>query len=232
MAIESTAAAATTTGAAPSSLNKTRKSIAGNFDTFLSILTTQLRNQNPLEPLDTNQFTQQLVQFTSVEQQLKTNEFLEALVLGNKTNSGGAAAEATQAVGLIGKSIIATTSTAELKGGAAKWTYTASSDAPNAEITVRDSKGTIVFQKQSAATAGLNTFAWDGRDISGLQLQDGNYSISIDARDNSGKPVLVLTQVKGTVASVDLSGPKPMLTVNGARFPLESVLSVSATAAA
>src|ERR1700754_3604547 len=75
--------------------------IAGNFDTFLSLLTTQLQNQNPLDPLDTNQFTSQLVQFSSVEQQLKTNDFLEALLLSN----GNAAS--SQAVGYIGKEVTA-----------------------------------------------------------------------------------------------------------------------------
>src|SRR6188768_2166970 len=84
-----------------SSLNLTREGIADNFDTFLSILTTQLKNQNPLDPLDTNAFTQQLVQFTGVEQQLKTNEFLEALINLNSEANGGN----TQAVTYIGKKI-------------------------------------------------------------------------------------------------------------------------------
>ena len=70
-----------TSATSGSGLANSRKTIADNFDTFLQLLTTQLKNQNPLDPLDTNQFTAQLVQFSGVEQQLKTNEFLEALLL-------------------------------------------------------------------------------------------------------------------------------------------------------
>src|SRR5690554_2489607 len=95
--------------------NASRATIAQNFDTFLSILTTQLRNQNPLEPLDTNQFTQQLVQFTGVEQQLKTNDFLEALLLNTQSTAR------SDAVSYIGKEISASGKTAELKDGGAYW---------------------------------------------------------------------------------------------------------------
>src|SRR5882672_11737048 len=86
---------------APATTNVASNTIAGNFDTFLQLLTTQLKNQNPLDPLDTNQFTQQLVQFSSVEQQLKTNDYLSALVAGN-TNS-----VQTAAVNFIGKTVTA-----------------------------------------------------------------------------------------------------------------------------
>src|SRR5215212_11938506 len=96
------------TGTAPSAASgvpttsaANNATLAKNFDTFLSILTTQLKNQNPLEPLDTNQFTQQLVQFSSVEQQLKTNEFLEALVQANANSIN------SNAVSYIGKTISA-----------------------------------------------------------------------------------------------------------------------------
>ena len=77
------------------------KTIAGNFDTFLQLLTTQLKNQNPLDPLDTNQFTQQLVQFSSVEQQLKTNDY--------PVGPGGSNANTVQtsAVNYIGKTVTA-----------------------------------------------------------------------------------------------------------------------------
>src|SRR5687768_11921275 len=85
-----------------------RATIADNFDTFLNILTTQLKNQNPLDPLDTNQFTQQLVQFTGVEQQLKTNEFLETLMLSTQNTAK------SEAVSYIGKQVTASGRTGEL----------------------------------------------------------------------------------------------------------------------
>src|SRR5262245_9548819 len=96
-----------------SSLSGTRATIAQNFDTFLQLLTTQLKNQNPLDPLDTNQFTQQLVQFSGVEQQLKTNDFLESMMLSAQ-GSGNA-----QAVSYVGKVVTASGSKSELVDGAA-----------------------------------------------------------------------------------------------------------------
>src|SRR6185312_14559205 len=94
--------------------------IAGNFDTFLSILTTQLKNQNPLDPLDTNQFTQQLVQFTGVEQQLKTNQFLETLMLSSQNTAK------SDAVSYIGKEVTSNGKTSELSSANnAYWAYSA-----------------------------------------------------------------------------------------------------------
>src|SRR3954465_1098397 len=100
-----------------SSSSTSGSTIAGNFDTFLQLLTTQLKNQNPLDPLDTNQFTQQLVQFSSVEQQLKTNDFLSALVQANANSTN------TNAVGYIGKTVTASGTRSELANGKAVWNF-------------------------------------------------------------------------------------------------------------
>jgi flagellar basal-body rod modification protein FlgD len=214
---------------ATSSLATSRKTIADNFDTFLSLLTTQLKNQNPLEPLDTNQFTQQLVQFTSVEQQLKTNEYLEALVLGNQNANSSKYDAANQAVGLIGKTVVAGSSVSELKDGKASWTYTLGSDAPNSTVTIRNQYGETVYSAAQSLSRGQGTFEWDGKDTGGLDYEPGVYSITIDARDSADNPVTALTQIKGVVDSVDLTGDEPVLTVGGSRINLASIFSVSAT---
>lgn len=210
-------------------LSGSRNTIAENFDTFLTLLTTQLKHQNPLEPLDTNAFTQQLVQFTSVEQQLKTNDYLEALVLAGQKVEDNQNDANSQAVNLIGKTVVAGSSATELKDGQASWTYTVARDAPSADITIRNSAGTIVFTENRALNQGQGTFNWDGEDTSGLPLADGQYSITINARDVNDSPITVLTQVKGIVESVDLTGDEPILTVNGSRLPLGALLSVSLT---
>jgi flagellar basal-body rod modification protein FlgD len=224
MAIEGVSGAA---ASATSSLASSRRSIADNFDTFLSLLTTQLKNQNPLDPMDTNQFTQQLVQFTSVEQQLKTNEFLEAMVRAQENSESSKYSAEIQAVGLIGKTVVAGTTVSELKDGEAKWTYTLSRPAPATQITIRDASNNVVYSQAHDLSPGQGEFAWDGKDNSGLAFKPGFYSINIDARDNNGEPVTVLTQVKGVVESVDLTGDEPMLTVAGSRLGLGAVLSVS-----
>lgn len=217
------------TAASTSSVANSRKTIADNFDTFLSILTTQLKNQNPLEPLDTNQFTQQLVQFTGVEQQLKTNEFLEALVLGNQAAETAAINASNQAVNMIGKTVVAKSDSTNLTNGEASWTYTASANAPEATVTIRNSKGETVFSEELSLSAGTGTYEWDGKDQSGLDYPDGTYSISFDARDANDRAVNVLTQVKGMVETVDLTGDQPVMIVNGSRVLLGSVLSVTTT---
>ncbi len=130
-------------GAAQSELSSSRKTIAENFDTFLSILTTQLKNQNPLDPLDTNQFTSQMVEFTGVEQQLKTNEFLEALISANEQNFS------SQAVSYIGKEVTAFSDQAHLKDSKATWTYGMTEDAAEATITIKNSAGAVVFTEKN-----------------------------------------------------------------------------------
>ncbi len=207
-------------GGAQSSLVSSRNSIADNFDTFLSLLTTQLKNQNPLDPLDTNQFTSQMVEFTSVEQQLKTNEFLEALVISNLNSTY------TEAVSFIGKTITSSGSSSQLADGEATWSYDVDANAENSVVTITDSFGNVVHTEETSLTAGEGTFTWDGRDASGGQMPDGAYTITIDARNAEGAYVPVTTQMSGTVSGVDLSESEPVLIVDGARIYLSSVTSV------
>jgi flagellar basal-body rod modification protein FlgD len=206
-------------GNSGSSLSGTRQGIADNFDTFLSLLTSQLKHQNPLDPLDTNQFTQQLVQFTAVEQQLKTNEFLEAMMLANQ-NAG-----ASQAVGFIGKVVTAAGSKSELVGGKAQWHF-AVEKAANITATVRDMNGNIVYSSQGSVNQGESVFTWNGIGSDGNKQPDGSYSITIEARDGDGRLVNVATELTGAVTGVDLTGSEPVLLVGTARVNMSSVLSV------
>src|SRR6267154_3744138 len=125
-------------GSSGSSLSSTTDAtLAGNFQTFLTLLTTQLQNQNPLDPLDTNQFTQQLVQFASVEQQLKTNDQLTTLVSLQQT------AQSTQALTFVGKTVAVDGDTAPLKDGSATWRLSAAKPA-TATINIMSSTGQTV----------------------------------------------------------------------------------------
>ncbi len=120
--ITGAASAAATTSKAGSGTSA--QEIAGNFTQFLTLLTTQLKNQNPLDPMDTNQFTQQLVQFAGVEQQLKANDRLDSILASSK------AASTASATSYIGQTIESTGTTADLKDGAATWTLNAARAAP------------------------------------------------------------------------------------------------------
>ncbi|WP_374624551.1 flagellar hook assembly protein FlgD [Devosia sp.] len=202
-----------------SSLSGTRATIAQNFDTFLQLLTTQLRNQNPLDPLDTNQFTQQLVQFSGVEQQLKTNDFLEAMMLSTQN------ANNSQAVSYIGKMVTASGVRTELADGAATWHFAVDKDA-SITATVKDADGNTVFTKAGTVKKGESVFNWDGIGTDGKQKPDGTYSVQIEARDSEGNLVSVATEMTGEVTGIDFSGSEPVLIVGGARVNLSSVLSV------
>lgn len=207
-----------------SSLAGSRATIAENFDTFLQLLTTQLKNQNPLDPLDTNQFTQQLVQFTSVEQQLKTNEFLEAMM------SASQGASNAEAVSYVGKMVTASGNKTELVDGQARWHFAVSQPA-NIIATVRDMNGNVVYTKAGSVTQGESVFTWDGIGTDGRERAEGSYSITIEARNDDGKLIDVATEMTGEVTGVDFTGSEPVLIVGTARVNLSSVMSVRAKTA-
>lgn len=210
------------TNSSGSSLGTSRQTIADNFDTFLQLLITQLKNQNPLEPLDTNQFTQQLVQFTSVEQQLKTNEFLEAMMQSSQNSTNA------QAVGYVGKTVTVSGTTTDLVDGEAAWIYRIENAAPNSTVTIKDQNGNVVYSEQLSLKAGTDRIVWDGTTSSGEQLTGGTYTITIDARNGEGQYVPVTTEMMGVVDGVDVSGTEPYILIGDLRLPLSSVTAVHA----
>ncbi|KQO52119.1 MULTISPECIES: flagellar hook assembly protein FlgD [unclassified Methylobacterium] len=206
----------------PNTATGASQEIAGNFQQFLTLLTTQLKNQNPMDPLDTNQFTQQLVQYAGVEQQLKSNDRLDSILNNAKASSAAAA------TGFIGQSVTADGRVANLKDGSAVWTLTPARAAKQATMTISDAKGNVVATQSKALTAGAQTFAWDGRSTSGFTSANGSYSIKIDAFDATGAQVSVDTQVAGKVDGVDLSGTEPVLLIGNSRLPISSVQNIGA----
>jgi flagellar basal-body rod modification protein FlgD len=195
--------------------------LAGNFQTFLTLLTTQLQNQNPLDPLDTNQFTQQLVQFAGVEQQLKTNDQLTSLVSLQQT------AQSTQALGFVGKTAVVDGSTTNLVNSATSWNLSVPTNS-NVAITIANSTGQNVFSGTYPVTAGNNqAFAWDGKGNDGTQWPDGKYTMTATALDASGNPVAVSTQIQGVVNSVDLTQQPPLLSINGQTYTVNQIKSIS-----
>ena len=194
--------------------------IAGNFQSFLTLLTTQLQNQNPLSPLDTNQFTQQLVEFAGVQQQLNTNDSLATLVSLQQT------AQSTQALGFVGKTAVVSGSTAALSNSTATWELTVPS-ASDVNITIANSSGQTVFSGTYSVAAGNNQpFTWDGKGNDGTLWPDGNYTMTATAKDSSNNSVAVTTQVQGVVTSVDLTKSPPLLTIDGKTYTVSQIQSI------
>ena len=199
----------------------TGATLAGNFQTFLTLLTTQLQNQDPLSPLDTNQFTQQLVQFASVEQQLKTNSQLTTLVSLQQT------AQSTQALGFVGKTAVVDGSTTAVTKGSATWNLSVPTNS-NVNISITNSTGQTVFTGSYAVNAGNNLpFTWNGKGNDGTQWPDGKYKLTATAADSAGNSVAVSTQVHGVVNSVDLTQSPPLLSINGQNYTVDQIKSIS-----
>jgi flagellar basal-body rod modification protein FlgD len=196
-----------------------QKTLVSNFDTFLQLLTTQLRNQNPLDPLDTNQFTQQLVQFAQVEQQIRQNSQLETLISIEKT------AQATTALAFVGSRVALDGQTATLTNSQATWSFNVPKPVA-ASVTIRSSTGQTVYSGNFSMNPGSQTFQWDGRDASGTLWPDGNYTISITGKDSAGQTVAIPTEIEGVVDSVDLTKTPPELKVGGQSFTLDKVKRV------
>ena len=194
--------------------------IAGNFQSFLQLLTTQLQNQNPLSPLDTNQFTQQLVEFAGVQQQLNTNDSLATLVSLQQT------AQSTQALGFVGKTAVVNGSTATMTNSTATWQLSATSNS-TLNISITSGTGQTVFTGNYAMNAGNNQpFTWNGIGSDGTQWPDGSYKLTATAKDSSGNSVAIKTQVEGVVSSVDLTQSPPLLSIGGQTFTVNQIQSI------
>jgi len=217
-----TVASATATSTSTSTSNKTSSTattgIADNFQTFLTLLTTQLQNQNPLDPLDTNQFTQQLVQFAGVEQQLKSNDQLKSLIDIEKS------AQATQALVYVGNTVAVDGSTAQFDKSAT-WNFQSEKDT-SATITITNSTGQTAFTGSYALKQGNSSFVWDGKGNDGVQWPAGTYTMSATGKDSSGNSVAISTEVQGIVDSVDLTASPPLLSIGGQNYTTDKIKRV------
>jgi flagellar basal-body rod modification protein FlgD len=225
MAVDATTAppVTATNTATNSSSNSSASSgttLANNFQTFLTLLTTQLQNQNPLDPLDTNQFTQQLVQFASVEQQLRQNDQLSTLVNLEKT------AQSTAALSYVGYTAVVDGSKAPFDGtNSAAWTLKVPNDT-NATITITNSAGQTVFSGSYPVQKGNPTFTWDGKGNDGTQWPAGNYTLNASGKDSAGNNVAIPSEVQGVVDSVDLTASPPLLSIGGQSYTTDQIRRV------
>jgi flagellar basal-body rod modification protein FlgD len=212
------ASSSTSSAAATSALASSQ--IAGNFQSFLTLLTTQLQNQNPLDPLDTNQFTQQLVEFAGVQQQLNTNDSLATLVSLQQT------AQSTQALGFVGKTAVVNGNTAALTNSTATWQLSIPANS-TVSVSIASSTGQTVFTGSYAVNAGNNQpFTWNGNGNDGTQLPDGNYTMTATAKDASNNIVAVSTQIQGVISSVDLTQSPPLLSIDGQTYTVNQIKSI------
>ncbi len=197
IAAQQASAAATGGTGAPGSIS-TLGSLSGNLSSFLKLLMTQLQNQDPTSPLDTNQFTSQLVQYASVEQQINANTSLTTLI--GLTQTG----DVLQSSAMLGKGVTATSDTMPLQDGAAAANFTATAALPTT-IAVTDAAGHQVYSQTLTSTVGDNAWRWDGHATDGRQLPDGAYGVTVTADNVDGSasslPFTITGKVTGTTQS-------------------------------
>ncbi|MXN63288.1 flagellar hook assembly protein FlgD [Stappia sp. GBMRC 2046] len=195
--------------------------LSNNYELFLSILTTQIKNQDPLDPQDASQFTEQLVQYSSVEQQIKTNDQLESVLASIE------AAGASSFVSYIGTEIEALGSGAELEDGKATWTFSAQREAPGL-VQIFDENGELIHEAETELTGSEQTFEWNGETESGTPYTAGTFQAAIFEVDKDGAPLrTVPIRVRGVVDGVDFSTGGAVLQVDGSNIPVSQVISVT-----
>lgn len=198
-----------------------KQKIDKDMNQFLQLLVTQLQHQDPLQPMDANQFTQQLVQFAGVEQQINQNANLEKLVTMQQNALAGSA------INYLGTMVEVDGSTMSLQGGSAAAMYTLPAKAAQTTLTVTDMNGFTVLTRSGETSAGAHTFTWDGRTANGTALPDGSYKIQVSAKGADGSSINVSTQTLALVSGVVSDGNEPKLVIGDEQVALSEVRSVS-----
>lgn len=210
---------AATAGAAGTA--RALKGLGNNFDTFLKLLTTQMKNQDPLKPQDPNEMTNQLVSFANVEQNIATNQRLDKLVAMNQAN------RAASTLSYIDKTVNALSDKVVLPAtGGVNLELALASGAKAVEINVYDASNKKVQTLAGTTATGPQTVHWDGKDSLGNPLKEGLYSFGVKATDAKGKPVESLTRTSGKVTGVDITGEEALLHLGPISVRLSDVQAV------
>ncbi|MFV0623212.1 flagellar hook assembly protein FlgD [Sphingomonas sp. ac-8] len=213
------------TGNTPSVASAVGTTAAGkvseDLNMFLKMLTTQMQNQDPLNPMDTAQYTQQLVQYSQVEQSIQQNQTLKDILASLTTQ------DMAQSSSFLGREAQFDTNVAGLTSASpAQWNFTADRTVGSLVATVTDSSGKVVDTRTiDPATSGR--FSWDGKLAAGGQAAAGSYTLSIAGQDLSGTSVPVTVNSVGIVKQVTTVGGAVKLGVNGADMPAEKLVRVS-----
>ncbi|MCH4267671.1 MAG: flagellar hook capping protein [Brevundimonas sp.] len=219
---------AVSTNNAAGRVNAGGQMLASNFQTFLSLLTTQLRNQDPLSPVDSNEFTAQLTQMAGVEQQLLTNDLLTSLL---RAQQGDGLTGASQ---YIGKDATAVWSATRFEDGEASWSYELAADATDVTLQVLDASGKVVWSGPAPdKTNGMHDFKWDGATTGGGQVDDGGvYTLKVLAKDGAGKDVDSQVLIRGRVTGVEMYDNTPFVIIGKSIMPVSSLIALEEQKAA
>lgn len=196
--------------------------LAGDFTQFLTLLTIQLQNQDPLSPMDTTEFTNQLVNFSQVEQQINSNQKLDNLVALQINNALG------NSLSYVGMDVSYLSSEFHYEGiGPVNINYALDGQAIEAKMRIYNEGGDLVVEKDLQKTAGSNDLAWDGKDAQGNPVPAGTYNIKIAATDIDGEAVSSSTVVQGRVHGVETQNGQIFVLVGDRAVPVGSILNAN-----
>lgn len=205
-----------------SSSAQSAKTLAGNYNTFLTLLTAQIQNQDPLKPMDSAEFTQQLVEYSGVEQQIRTNTSLETLISQSKSSTGASLA------GYLGQQVEIGKPGATYAGQPINWRYSLPSTADSATITVTNAKGDVVYSQSGATASGPHDFKWDGSVFGGGRANAGDpFYIDVVAKDADGAAITAKYSVVSKVTGVDLSYGDPAITTPTGIYAYSDIIRVT-----
>jgi len=194
-----------------------------DLNRFLNLLVTQLKNQDPLDPLDANEFTSQLVQFASVEQQIYQNANLEKLLALQQTS------QISSMVDFIGHTVEATGKQIPLEDKKAEFTYTLDTNSAETLINIKDASGITVFAVDGETAVGKHTFTWDGLSLGTMPQPEGVYTVTVTAFDPLRNLQDVEQTVFGRVTGSGAEDGEVSLFLGDIKVPMDDVLSVKET---
>lgn len=199
--------------------------LSSDYTMFLRLLTTQMQNQDPLSPMDSSQYTQQLVQYSQVEQSIQQTGALKDILarLGSQ--------DMMQASALIGKQAAYAGSIAGLSAASpAQWAWETDGAPASLVASIRDASGQEVERRTLSPNA--RSLQWDGALSTGGTAPEGGYTLALDARDANGNALAPRISASGTVSSVSRAEDGISLTINGASVPLSDVWNFGMAGAA
>jgi len=197
-----------------------KPTINADFNMFVKLLTAQMQNQDPLNPMDTSQYTQQLVQFSQVEQSMAQTSTLKSM-LAAMSNS-----DLTQASSLIGKQVSIDSGTAALKDTPIAWAWSATRDVATLNATITDANGRTIDKRVLNPTAN-GDFSWDGTLSTGGKAPPGSYTINFTGTDANGADVPVSATTNGTIDQVSMDSGKVMIGISGQNWPVSTLKKVA-----
>ncbi len=196
--------------------------LADDFDDFLNLLTTQLQNQDPLSPMDSTEFTNQLVAFSGVEQQINANSKLDSLVSLNIGSSF------SSALNYVSKNISYLSSESYFDGTEpVKINYSIDGASVDTTINIFSEDGELILSKNVANSQDITEFIWDGKDENGTVQPSGTYEFRVDALDGENAALKTTTVVNGRVNGIETQNGTTFLLVGERAVSLGNIIKVS-----